>query len=273
MDSSQRNQVDTGHMNSGTGLSGRTVIVTGAGGGIGRATALRFINEQARVVVADADGGAADAVVDELRAAGGQAVAVIGDLTDADVIAHEIDVTVESFGTVDVVVNNAGVVDGMHAAGDLPEADWERVLQVNLTAPFLLTKAALPHMLAQGRGAFVNVTSEAGLRGSAAGTAYTVSKHGLVGLTRSVAVQYRNAGIRCNAIAPGLTQPSNVSAHRVGSVDKSSRGIATLTEYGASAGRVAVPDEQASAIVFLASDWASDISGVVLPVDNGWSAV
>jgi NAD(P)-dependent dehydrogenase (short-subunit alcohol dehydrogenase family) len=180
-------------MNS-NGLANSCVIVTGAGSGIGRATALRFAREGAKVLVADLNAEAANAVVEEIRSAGGTAVAVTGDLADQAVVDQVVKTAVDAFGGIDVLVNNAGIMDRMSAAADVPDAEWERVLRVDLTAPFLLTRAALPHMLARGKGAIVNTASEAGLRGSAAGTAYTVSKHGIVGLTRSIAVMYRNSG-------------------------------------------------------------------------------
>lgn len=251
-----------------TGLEDRSVVVTGAGSGIGRAAALRFAAEGARVVVADIDPERATAVVQEIEAAGGTAVAVIGDLAEQTVVDQVVSTAVDSFGGIDVLVNNAGIMDRMSATADVSDAEWERVLRVNLTAPFLLTRAALPHMLARGKGAIVNTASEAALRGSAAGTPYTVSKHGIVGLTRSVAVMYRNAGIRANAIAPGGTR-TNLSVEAV----PGAHGPAVVGSYLHNIGRVADADEQAAAIVFLASDAASDISGVILPVDNGWSAV
>jgi NAD(P)-dependent dehydrogenase (short-subunit alcohol dehydrogenase family) len=169
-----------------------------------------------------------------------------------------------------VLVNNAGVMDGMTATADVTDVEWERVIRINLTAPFQLTRAALPHMLAKGKGAIVNTASEAALRGSSAGTAYTVSKHGIVGLTKSIAIMYRDKGIRANAIAPGGTI-TNISATM--NVDRESHGPGVLAAYLPNAGRPAEADEQAAAIVFLASDAASNINGVVLPVDNGWSAV
>jgi NAD(P)-dependent dehydrogenase (short-subunit alcohol dehydrogenase family) len=172
------------------------------------------------------------------------------------------------FGGVDVLVNNAGIMDRMSATADVSDEEWERVIRVNLTAPFLLTRAALPHMLAKGKGAIVYTASEAALRGSAAGTPYTASKHGIVGLTKSVAVMYRNAGIRANAIAPGGTR-TNLSVNAV----PSTHGPTILASYMHNVGRVAEADEQAAVIVFLASDAASNINGVILPVDNGWSAV
>lgn len=250
-----------------TGLAGSSVVVTGAGSGIGRAAALRFAGEGARVVVADLNVDGAKAVVEEIEAAGGTAVAVTGDLSEPAVVDQVVSTAVETFGGLDVLVNNAGIMDGMTAAADVSDAEWERVIRINLTAPFQLTRAALPHMLARGRGAIVNTASEAGLRGAAAGTAYTVSKHGIVGLTKSLAIMYRNAGIRTNAIAPGGTATNIMGGLPEGP------GAEALRPYMGNAGRVSTPDEQAAAIVFLASDAASNINGVILPVDNGWAAV
>lgn len=249
-------------------FDGRGVIVTGAGSGIGRATALAFAARGARVLVADLNAEAAETVVKEIGEAGGTAVAVTGDLSEQAVVDQVARTAVERFGGVDVLVNNAGIMDRMSALADVGDAEWERVIRVNLTAPFLLTRAVLPHMLAAGRGAIVNTASEAGLRGSAAGAAYTASKHGVVGLTKSLAVMYRKQGIRANAIAPGGTATGIVV-----DADREAHGPAALGPHFVNVGRVAEPDEQAAAIVFLASDAASNINGVVLPVDDGWSAV
>lgn len=250
-----------------TGLAGSSVVVTGAASGIGRAAALRFARAGARVVVADLDADGAWTTVEEI---GDAAVAVTGDLSEPAVVDAVVTTAVDTFGGVDVLVNNAGVMDRMTAPADVTDDEWERVLRVNLTAPFQLTRAVLPHMLAKGKGALVFTASEAGLRGSAAGTPYTVSKHGVIGLTRSVAIMYRSSGIRANAIAPGGTV-TNIGAS-MGGVPEG-HGIATLEPYRQNIGRLAAPEEQAAAIVFLASDAASNINGVVLPVDNGWSVV
>jgi NAD(P)-dependent dehydrogenase (short-subunit alcohol dehydrogenase family) len=253
---------------SATGLENASVVVTGAGSGIGRATALRFAREGAKVLIADLNAGGAKAVAEEIRAAGGTAVTVTGDLSEQDVVDEVVATAVASFGGLDVLVNNAGIMDRMGATADVTDAEWERLIRVNLTAPFLLTRAALPHMLAKGKGAIVNTASEAGLRGSAAGTAYTVSKHGVVGLTRSTAVMYRDQGIRTNAIAPGGTATGLVV-----DADAGAPGPAVIAAYLGNVGRIADAEEQAAAIVFLASDAAGNINGVILPVDNGWSAV
>ncbi|MER6084518.1 glucose 1-dehydrogenase [Streptomyces sp. NPDC001833] len=251
-----------------SGLDGRSVIVTGAGSGIGRATALAFAAEGARVLVADLNAEAAGTAVAEIEKAGGTAVAVTGDLGEQSVVDEVVATAVERFGGVDVLVNNAGIMDRMSALADVSDVEWERVIRVNLTAPFLLTRAVLPHMLAAGRGAIVNTASEAGLRGSAAGAAYTASKHGVVGLTKNLAVMYRNQGIRANAIAPGGTR-TGIQLD----LEDGAHGPAALGPYFGNVGQVSEPEEQAAAIVFLASDAASSINGAILPVDNGWAAV
>ncbi|AUA16019.1 SDR family oxidoreductase [Streptomyces sp. SID8382] len=254
-------------MNS-TGLQDRAVIVTGAGSGIGRAAALTFAAEGAKVLVADLDRDGAEQVVAAIGAAGGVARTVVGDLGDQRVVDEVVATAVEAFGGVDVLVNNAGIMDRFSAVADTDDTEWDRVLRINLTAPFMLTRAALPHMLAAGRGSIVFTASEASLRGSTAGAAYTASKHGVVGLVKSLAVMYREQGIRANAIAPGGTATAMRVDARPGE-----HGPAVIGAHTSSVGRIATAEEQAAAILFLASDAASNVNGVLLPVDNGWSAV
>lgn len=252
-----------------TGLENRSVIVTGAASGIGRATALKFALAGARLVVADLDPNGADSVVKEITEAGGTAHAVVGDLSDQGVVEAVTARAVEAFGGVDVLVNNAGIMDRMSALGETEDAEWERTIRINLTAPFQLTRAVLPHMLSAGRGSIVFTASEASLRGSAAGAAYTASKHGIVGLVKNLAVMYRKQGIRANAIAPGPT----ATAMRPDTVAES-HGPAVVGGFvQANIGRLGSAEEQADAILYLASDSASFVNGVVLPVDDGWSAV
>jgi NAD(P)-dependent dehydrogenase (short-subunit alcohol dehydrogenase family) len=251
-----------------SGLENASVIVTGGGSGIGRAAVLQFAEAGSRIVVADLNAETANAVVAEVTAAGGTAIAVVGDLSRQDVVDAVVAAAVDTFGGVDVLVNNAGIMDSMDGPHETSDAEWERVLRVNLTAPFLLTRAVLPIMLAKGKGAIVNTASEAGLRGSAAGTAYTVSKHGVVGLTRSTAIQVRGKGVRANAIAPGGTA-TNIQVN----VNPEHSGPAAIGAYMGNVGRIAEARELAAAIVFLVPDAASNINGAILPVDNGWSAV
>ncbi|MFG7944105.1 SDR family NAD(P)-dependent oxidoreductase [Streptomyces cacaoi] len=256
-------------MTTPTGLAGRSVLLTGAASGIGRAAALRFAREGARLLLADLDADGTATTVEQITADGGEAAAVIGDLGDQRTVDEAVARAVELHGSLDVLVNNAGVMDRMSALGETDDAEWEKVLGTNLTAPFRLTRAALPHMLAAGRGAIVFTASEAALRGSSAGAAYTAAKHGIVGLTRNLAVMYRKQGIRTNAIAPGPT----ATGIRVDAAPEAHGPGVVGPLTGATMGRLGTADEQAAALVFLASDAASFVNGAILPVDDAWSAV
>ncbi|MCW2903817.1 MAG: Short-chain dehydrogenase/reductase [Streptosporangiaceae bacterium] len=255
-------------MNTTSGLAGRRVIVTGAGSGIGRAAAVQFADQGTEVLVVDVNADGAAQAVQDIRATGAVAHAVVGDLSEQKTVDEVVATALAELGGVDVLVNNAGIMDDMSAAADVADAVWERVLRVNLTAPFLLTRAVLPHLLVAGRGSIVFTASEASLRGSAAGTAYTVSKDGIAGLTKSLAVMYRDQGIRVNAIAPGATM-TNIEL----TMTEGALGPTVLGSYTRNFGKPATAAEQAAAIVFLASDAASNINGAILPVDNGWAAV
>ncbi len=248
-------------------FDGKVAIVTGGGSGIGRAVCLQLAAEGAHVVVADLKAERAQGVADEIQGAGGAATAQVGDLSDPAVVTRVVEETIGTRGQIDVLVANAGIMDDMSGPDEVSDEIWERLLRVNLTAPFLLTRAVSRHMLARGRGAIVYTDSEAGLRGSAAGTAYSVSKHGLVGLMRSGAVLFRNRGVRVNAVAPGGVM-TNLEVH----MNMESEGLKALGAYQSGIGRVAQPEEVAAVIVFLASDAASNVSGALVPVDNGWSA-
>ncbi|QGK69141.1 SDR family oxidoreductase [Allosaccharopolyspora coralli] len=249
-----------------SGLDQAGVIVTGGGSGIGRASALRFAEAGARVLIADLNPDTGAATAKEISDSGGTAVSVAGDLSDPAVVDEVVNTARTEFGGIDVLVNNAGIMDGMGAPHEITDAEWDRLLRINLTAPFLLLRAVVPGMLEKGKGSIVNTASEASLRGGASGTAYTVSKHGVAGLTKSAAVMYRDSGIRVNAVAPGGTV-TNIEV----TADPEGHGPAAL---GPNIDvRIGEADEIAAAIVFLASDAASNVNGVILPVDNGWSAV
>ena len=243
-------------------FEGVTAVVTGAGSGIGRAVARRLADEGAAVVVAvDVSADRVEAGVAEL---GRTALSVVADVaTQAGV-----DSVAKAAGdAVSVLANVAGIMDGFLPGHEVDDATWDRVLGVNLTAPMRLTRAVLPAMMAAGKGAIVNVASEAALRGSAAGVAYTSSKHGLIGLTRSTSVLYAASGIRCNAICPGGVA-TNIEAS-----SRSEFGMAVLGRYFGNISTVATPEDLASAICWLASDDASNVNGAVLTSDGGWSAV
>ncbi len=251
-----------------TALDGSATIVTGGASGIGRAICGRFAAEGAAVAVVDIDEAGADATAAAIADAGGRAVAVPADLRVPDDIAAAAARVRDEFGPVDVLVNNAGVMDALRPPLNVSLPQWELAFAVNVTAPFLLCQAVLPGMIAEQRGAIVNIASIAGLSGGRAGTAYTASKHALVGLTRSIAFTHVEDGIRCNAICPGGV----------------ATGIATRDDprdpFGAQRYRLAhatkprhgEPDEIAAVAVFLASDQASFVNGAILPVDAGWTA-
>jgi NAD(P)-dependent dehydrogenase (short-subunit alcohol dehydrogenase family) len=242
-------------------FTGQTVVVTGAGSGIGRATASRVAREGGRVVAVDV---AADRL-DDLVATHGAAdvVPVLADVTRADDVAAIVAATA---GRVDGLANVAGITDDFSPPHEVTDELWDRVLAVNVTGMFRLIRALVPAMLEAGRGAIVNVASEASFRGSAAGTAYTTSKHAVVGLTRSAAFMYADHGIRVNAVAPGPVATNIGGGPRPAFVrDRFDALLATLPD-------IAEPEQLAASITFLLSDDATNVTGAVLPSDGGWSA-
>lgn len=247
------------------GFEDRVVLITGAGSGIGRAMSVAFAKAGAHVVAADINVAGAEETAAEI---GDAAIAVAVDISDETSVARLVARAVDVFGRIDALCNNAGVIDTMALPADTSIPEWERVIRINLTGTFLVTHAVLPHMLGRGGGVIVNTASEAGIRGGASGAAYTASKHGVVGLTRSVAWAYANDGIRCNAILPGAT-----ATGIAGSVDGfDEKGQDRLRPIISLQERVALPEQMADAALFLASDAASFINGAIVPVDGGWSA-
>ncbi|KTR86097.1 SDR family NAD(P)-dependent oxidoreductase [Leucobacter chromiiresistens] len=242
-------------------FAGRTIIVTGAASGIGRATASRIAREGGRVVACDIAAEKLEALAAELPDA--DIVAVSGDLTRQDAIDR---VIAAAGDRIDGLANVAGVNDDFSPAGETPDAVWDRVIAINLTAPFKLMRAVLPAMEAAGRGAILNVASEAALRGNASGNAYTASKHGIVGVTKSAAFMYGARGIRVNAVAPGgvatgIPMPPNMSE----------AGSARLAPFQQSIPTIATAEHLAASITFLLSDDAVNINGAILASDGGWS--
>ena len=248
----------------------QVAVVTGAASGIGRALVQRLAAEGAAVVAVDIVEAPLQQLVAELRATGGRATSCTANVAvDADV-ERMLTTATSSFGRLDILCNNAGVMDLMTPAADVTLELWERVLSINLQGPFLACRRAIPIMLEQGGGSIVNTASEAALRGGTAGTPYTVSKHGLAGLTKSIAFYYGERGIRCNAVAPGGVATNIGLGGAVPHQEGLARVMAAM--QGAASSHVASPDEIAAAIAFLASKDASNINGAILPVDGGWSA-
>ena len=242
-------------------FSGRTVIVTGAGSGIGKATAVRLVAEGAVVVANDVVAGRLDELVGE--APPDTVRPVVGDVCEAATIDA---LLAAAQGTLDGVANVAGIMDSFQPAGEVDDATWDRVMRVNVTGPLRLIRATLPLLLASGHGAIVNVVSEAALRGSAAGVAYTTSKHALVGVTRSTAYMYGPQGLRTNAVAPGPVA-TNIQA-QVGSDLGAGRVFPLLQSLGLA---TAQPEQLAAAITWLLSDDSANVNGAILPSDGGWS--
>lgn len=251
-------------------LQDKIAVITGAGSGMGRAMANLFAGEGAKVVAAEWHEGTLAEVVAEVEAAGGTIVGVQGDVSKQEDAARIIQAAVDSFGGLDVLCNNAGVMDVNQGVAELTDEMWDRVIGINLNGPMYLSRLAVPIMIARGGGSIVNTASKAGLGGGAAGAAYTVSKHGLVGLTKSTAFIYTQDGIRANAIAAGA-----VGTNIMDSVDQTKmdpKGSGRFqTSYATIPGQLEAIDI-ANLALFLASDESKMINGAIIPADAGWAA-
>jgi NAD(P)-dependent dehydrogenase (short-subunit alcohol dehydrogenase family) len=244
-------------------FEGKTVIVTGAGSGIGKATAIRIAQEGGRVIASDV----VEERLDQLKSENpGLAITTVtGDITKDEVIKQIVDAAgAEIWG----LANIAGIMDSFQPVHEIDWAQWNLVLAVNLTASAKLMAAVIPSMLAVGKGSIVNCSSEAGLRGSAAGAAYTTSKHAVIGLTKSSAVMYAKKGIRVNAIAPGAV------ATGIQADFKSQLGAEVLGAYmQTNVGTVATAEQLAASFCWLLSEDSSNVNGAIIANDGGWSAI
>ncbi|MGJ0184351.1 SDR family NAD(P)-dependent oxidoreductase [Corynebacterium glyciniphilum] len=244
-------------------FSGRTVIVTGAGSGIGRATASRLAREGGRVIAVDVDQRRISDLETELSSSAGSIMPIVADVSSDDGIDE---IMAAAGDWVDGLANVAGIMDDMAATHEVDTELWDRILAVNVTGPLKLMKAVIPGMLHRGSGTIVNVTSEAGLRGAAAGTAYTTSKHALIGLTVSSAYMYARSGLRINAVAPGEV------ATNIAMPARSVFGAQRVEQAAVAAvPSIAQAEQLAASITFLMSDDSTNINGAVLPSDGGWS--
>ena len=255
----------------------RVALVTGAASGIGRATAVRFASEGAAVAVVDRDVAGAAETVRLVTEAHGTAAAVACDVASSAAVSATVAAIRARLGVVDVLVNVAGIGDtaGLEGIAGITDERWNAVLAVNLSGPFYLSRAVIPGMIERGRGAIVNVSSLAGRSKSAmGGIAYSSSKAGLLGLTRHLAFDYGPRGIRVNAICPGgvdtpMLRAAGVRAAQSDAEQEARAARMAAYQYFMPIKRISTPDEQASAIAFLASDDASYINGVSLDVNGG----
>ncbi|MEZ4330491.1 MAG: SDR family NAD(P)-dependent oxidoreductase [Myxococcota bacterium] len=245
-------------------IAGRVALVTGAASGMGRATARLFADEGARVAVTDLDPEAVGRVVEEIRAAGSDAIGVRLDVADPARIHAAVGEIMDALGPIDILVNNAGIAIGasLEQPDDVYEAVWQRALDVMLTAHVRLVRACLPQLLRRGEGRIVHVASTEGL-GATAGTGpYTAAKHGVIGLTRSMAVELGHRGVTVNCVCPGPILTAMTAGIPEAAREKFARRRVPLRRYGD-------PEEVAHAILSLVLPAASYLNGVVLPVDGG----
>ncbi len=248
-------------------LDGKVALITGAGSGIGRASALAFAREGAKVAVADIVVEGGEETVRMVKEAGGEAFFIKVDVSNAAEVEAMVNTVVDTYGRIDCAYNNAGIEGRLASTDEYPEDVFDKVIDINLTGVWLCMKYELPHMLKQGGGAIVNTASGAGLIGVAGMSAYVASKHGVVGLTKTAALEYAKSGIRVNSVCPGLIQTPMVE--RI-TADQPQLGEALVAAEPV--GRTGKPEEIAESVVWMCSDAASFVTGHAMSVDGGYVA-
>jgi NAD(P)-dependent dehydrogenase (short-subunit alcohol dehydrogenase family) len=245
-------------------LEGRTGIITGAGSGIGRATALVMAREGAKVVVSDVNEAGGAETVDTIKQAGGEARFIGADVANAEAMEELVARTVKAYGRLDWAFNNAGIAGAIAATADYPIDAWHKVIDINLNGVWYGMRAQIPAMLKSGGGAIVNTASDAGLIGLRRASAYVAAKHAVVGMTKTAALEYAKRNIRVNTVCPGFT--------RTPIMDPSLERDPSLAErfaHAAPMGRMGKPEEIGETVAWLCSDAASFITGIAVPVDGG----
>ncbi|MFC4248268.1 SDR family NAD(P)-dependent oxidoreductase [Natribaculum luteum] len=246
-------------------IADSVVVVTGGASGMGRSMALEFASEGASVVAVDIDEDSLDEVTSEIAANGGEAIGVVGDVSDRDSVEAVVEQATDEYGTIDVLCNNAGILDDYAPVGETSEELWDRVMDINLKGVFLLTKAALPALMdGDEEGVVINTASIAGKVAGGGGAAYTSSKHGVIGFTKQLAHDY-GPEIRANAVCPGFIE-TGMTEDMIEQTPDEVHEIVQETP----AERYAEPEEVAQVVAFIASDNASFMHGTAVDVDGGW---
>ncbi len=244
--------------------SGKVVVITGAGSGMGRAMVGEFVSRGAFVAALDVNPARAVETVEKLSTPE-KAYPLQADVSDAGSVESAVKAIIQRWERIDLLCNNAGILDGHAPAHQVSLEEWNRVLAVNLTGPFLMARAIIPHMLSQGKGAIINTSSTSGFSAAGGGSAYTASKHGVIGLTRQMTFEYGARGIRVNAICPGATAtPLALPEHNAASPDMD------LAISKVPARRWCQPEEIAKLAAFLGSDDADYVHGSAYVMDGGW---
>ena len=251
-------------------LQDKVAVITGAGSGMGRAMVMLFATEGARIVAGDWNAQSLEAVIAAVRVSGGEITGAQGNIADQATAEGLVDLAVSAYGRLDVLCNNAGVMDLNQGVGELTNEIWRRVLSINLDGPMFTSRRAIPIMRQQGGGSIINIASIAGLGGGAAGAAYTAAKHALVGLTRSTAWLYAQQGIRCNAICPGGVETNIMSSVNMANMDP--EGSKRTGLYASLMPGLLQPVDIARLALFLASDASRYINGTAIAADAGWRA-
>jgi NAD(P)-dependent dehydrogenase (short-subunit alcohol dehydrogenase family) len=248
-------------------LENKIVLITGAGSGIGKAIAELFARQGATVIIVDVNQHAVADAVDAIVAEGHRAWGEFCDVGQAYEVKRLVAKLLAEFGVIDVLVNNAGIMDDFMPAAQVEVQQWHHVMNIDLHGAFYFCHEILPGMIERGKGSILNISSVGGIQGARAGAAYTAAKHGLIGLTKNIAFMYVGKGIRCNAIAPGGVK-TNIGA----GMHPDAFGYERMMTGTATMPRMAEPEEIASAALFLVSDDASFVNGEVLVADGGWTA-
>lgn len=244
-------------------FTGRVALVTGAASGIGQATAVAFAREGARVAILDRTADALQPTAEAVREAGGEGLVLACDIARSEQVEAAIAETVATFGRLDIAFNNAGVENVAAPVAEIALADWDRILDINLRGTFVCMKHEIAQMLRQGGGVIVNTASGAGIRGVAGGASYAASKHAVIGLTKSAALDYASANIRVNAVLPGNIATPMMDRFTGGDIQKA----IDLEPVG----RLGRPEEIAEAVLWMSADLGAFVTGAAISVDGGWS--